>query len=183
MNELEKDLTIDVQRLDSEWIKLPSLYFAYREEADKLDAMLRKAKVDLEIETSKADTEYRQHPRQYFGCDKATEAQVKNAVEADSHVVEVKLRIVDLTKRRAIVLSAVAALEMKRDSLKNLVALQNSEYFVSKPILPEDDSGNGGFEAQRRNIRREIRDRLKSPEESGDKPAAENGQPSNNQEK
>ena len=36
MSALEKDLTIDPAKLDVEWINLPSLYFAYREEADYL---------------------------------------------------------------------------------------------------------------------------------------------------
>lgn len=163
---LEKDLTIDIQRMDSEWITLPSLYFKYREEGDYLDIRLRKLKIELDFETAKLDGTVRSDPMTYVGVEKPTEAQIRCYIASSDKIFELQGKILELEKKRKLLASACAGLEMKRDSLKYLTQLINGEYFTTrcsdKSMLAHIAS-NG--EKTKRNIRREIRKRM-NPQKS-----------------
>lgn len=155
MNELEKDLSIDIDRLGSEWLLLPSMYFKYREEADYVDTLIAKKKVELDVAIAELDQKVRATPKSYLGTEKPTEGCIKSFVDCDVEINGIKSEYIDLNKRRKLLSSAIAALEIKRDSLKNLVTLYNSEYFSSRPM--DGQSDNAG---DRRNIRREIKARI-----------------------
>lgn len=158
---LEKDLTIDIQRMDTEWITLPSLYFKYREEGDYLDIRLRKLKIKLDFETAKLDGLVRADPMSYVGVEKPTEAQIRCYIGSSDEVFEIQTKILELEKKRKLLASAVAGLEMKRDSLKYLTQLINGEYFTTRctdgKVLASIASDS---EKTKRNIRREIRKRM-----------------------
>ena len=156
MNELEKDLTINPDKLDVEWMLLPSLYFKDREEADYVDTLLAKKKMELDVAMAELDQKIRATPKSILGVDKPTENGIKAYVDSDVGINRIKSEYIDLTKRRKLLASAITALEMKRDSLKNLVLLYNGEYFSSRPV-----SGIGDVSAgDKRNIRREIKARI-----------------------
>lgn len=163
---LEKDLTIDISRMDSEWITLPSLYFKYREEGDYLDIRLRKLKIELDFETAKLDGLVRGDPLTYVGVEKPTEAQIRCYIGSSDKVFEIQEKILIVEKKRKLLASAVAGLEMKRDSLKYLTQLINGEYFTTRcsdgNVLAHIASNS---ETTKRNIRREIRKRM-NPQKS-----------------
>lgn len=160
MNELEKDLSIDTQRLDAEWTKLPLLYFRYREEMDYVDTLIKKEKLRLDCEIAKADAEARLTPKVILLVEKPTETQIKNYVESKPGIVEIKEKIIDLTKRQKLFASAVSGLEMKRDALKNLVQIMNSEYFTTRNNEEVQQAVNPELEISKRNLRREVKMRL-----------------------
>lgn len=165
--ELEKDLSIDPNRLDAEWIKLPGLYFKYREEADYLDSLARKKKMQIEYEGSQLDASVRLDPRQYLGVEKPTEAQVRCFIEGNENIFKLKEEMFEIEKKKKLVISACSSLEMKRDALKNLVQLLNGEYFSTKRIdgvmTPFVDNEK---QTVQRNIRREIRGRMNKKKEN-----------------
>lgn len=156
MNELERDLTVNPDKLDVEWMLLPSLYFKYREEADYVDTLLSKKKMELDIAIAELDRKIRATPKSILGIDKPTENSIRSCIDCDIEINGIKTEYIDLTKRRKLLASAISALEMKRDSLKNLVSLYNGEYFSSKPVNGIGDINAG----DRRNIRREIKARI-----------------------
>ena len=158
---ISKDLTIDPERLDSEWIALPSLYYQYREECDFLDIRARKKKIQLEFEMSKLDGQIRLDPIAHLGVEKPTEAQIRCFIESNEKVYGIRCEMLEIEKKRKLVASVCAGLEMKRDALKNLVQLTNSEYYsirrtngeLLKEIMNESN-------ATKRTVRREIKSRL-----------------------
>lgn len=163
MNPLEKDLTIDFSQLDIEWINLPSLYFKYREETDYLEVQARKKKLKLDFEISRLDGQIRLDPKNYIGVEKPTETQIKCFIDSDENIFSIKCEMLEIEKKKKLLSSACQALEMKRDALKNLVQLLNGEYFTTKRInVPSDEKGVVGLDIERRNIRREIKQRMNS---------------------
>lgn len=157
MAELEQDLNVDLTRLDAEWVKLPQLYFKYREEADYVESSIQRKKLDLEQKAATVDKDVRQNPELYLGEKKYTEAMVKAFVDSAPDVVAVKEELLNLGKKKRLLASAIAALEIKKDSLKNLTTLYASEYFVSSP-----GDGSGTLpDVSKKNIRREIKNRMK----------------------
>lgn len=158
---LDKDLTIDIERLDSEWISLPSTYYLYREEADYLDIKLRKLKIKLDFSVAELDGKVRLDPKQYFGVDKTTETQIRSYIESNENILAIKEEMLEVEKKKKLLSSACEALEMKRDALKNLVVLMNGEYFSTKSVkIDFNDVVAKNNEESKRNIRREMRDRL-----------------------
>lgn len=172
MSVLEKDLTIDFSRLDVEWINLPSLYFKYREETDYLETRMRKKKLKLEFETSQLDGKIRLDPKNYIGVEKPTETQIRCFIESDENIYSIKSEMLELEKKKKLLASACSALEMKRDALKNLVQLLNGEYFTTKaigPSVPVAENGSCDMNIERRNIRREIKERMNSKQKENEK--------------
>lgn len=170
MSSLEKDLTIDFSRLDVEWINLPSLYFKYREETDHIEIRMRKKKMMLDFEMSQLDGRVRLDPKNYIGVEKPTETQIKCFIESDEKIFTIRTEILELEKKRKLLASACQSLEMKRDALKNLVQLLNGEYFSTKRISVQAE-GEVPFasDIERRNIRREIKERMNSTKKENEK--------------
>ena len=160
-NELEKDLTINIENLIEEWIQLPSIYFAYREEADYLDISMRKQKMKLDFAIAELDGKVRKEPAIYLGVEKPTENQIKCYIESHEDVFSIREKMLETEKKRKLLVSACNALEMKKDALKNLTNLQNSEYFSLSSVKTDfTDIVQNGQEKVSRNIRREILGRL-----------------------
>lgn len=160
MNELEKDLTIDPSRLDIEWIGLPSIYFKYREEEDDTEMRMRKLKLKIDFEVSKLDGQIRLDPSSFTKSEKPTESQIKCCIESNESIFELRMKMLDLEKRKKLLSSASSALEMKRDALKNLVTLLTGEYFSTKTYSKKDGETIEGNFNSKRNVRREIRERM-----------------------
>ena len=170
MYELEKDLTIDFSQLDVEWINLPSIYFKYREETDYIEIKMRKKKMKLDFEMSSLDGRIRLDPKNYIGVEKPTETQIRCFIESDDKVYAIREEMLELEKRKKLLSSACQALEMKRDALKNLVQLLNGEYFTTKRIgVSVDNELSINMNTERRNIRREIKQRMNSTTKENEK--------------
>lgn len=160
-NALTTDLTININCLDAEWLTLPSLYFKYREESDYLDIRLRKAKMKLDFESAKLDSQIRSDPKNYFNIEKPTETQIRCFIQSSDMAFEIENEIIELERKKKVLASAIASLEMKRDALKNLTQLLNGEYFttrrVDKDVLQHMEKNQ---DIEKRNIRREMRVRM-----------------------
>ena len=99
-NELEKDLTINIENLIEEWIQLPSIYFAYREEADYLDISMRKQKMKLDFAIAELDGKVRKEPAIYLGVEKPTENQIKCYIESHEDVFSIREKMLETEKKR-----------------------------------------------------------------------------------
>ena len=158
---ISKDLTIDPERLDAEWIVLPSVYYQYREEADILDIRARKKKLQLDFEMAKLDGEVRLEPVARLGVEKPTEAQIRCYIESHETIYNIRCEMLEIEKKKKMVASICSGLEMKRDALKNLVQLINSEYYSIRRTNGELTKDLGDINATaKRIVRRDVKSRL-----------------------
>ena len=120
----------------------------------------------LDFEMAKLDSVVRLDPKEYLGVEKPTEAQIRCYIEANDLIYQIKEEVIEIDKKKKLLASACSALEMKRDALKNLVQLMNGEYFTTKR---SDGLVNSAIADDRketkRNVRREIRERMNNQTE------------------
>lgn len=132
----EKDVTIDENSLDIEWIEQPKLMLKYGTTLSDGVRALEFAKEQLEVVRAELDKEIRQNPEK-FEIQKITESVVQNTIllqekyqEQNNKVIEAK-HTVDMAK------TAVRSMDGKKDALENLVRLHGQQYFAG-PSVPRD---------------------------------------------
>ena len=75
----EKDITIDPEALDVEFLRQASLMLKYCQHSARMRMEVDKAKQDLDIAKAEADKKIRDDPESY-GINKVTETAIANAV-------------------------------------------------------------------------------------------------------
>ncbi len=149
--DFEKDINIDPDNLDIEWMEQPELVYKYSKAVAESEDELSIAKLDMdmtknELEKVRASTELhiRANPEHYGLAKKPTEASVKSAIALEKEVLDTQKEYYDtikkLNKAKDIVntfRSALKAIEAKRPALENLVKLLLSNYY-SGPIEPRN---------------------------------------------
>lgn len=136
MDEYSRDVAIDHNALDIEWIEQPSLMLKYGRKSAEARRSADLAKEELEVTKASLDSEIRSNPEK-FGLAKVTEGSIQSAVllspqyqEANQKYIEAKYEM-DLTRY------AVDSISMKKDALENLVRLHGQEYFAG-PKMPRN---------------------------------------------
>jgi len=146
----QKDIIIDPDSLDLEWLDQASLFMKYARGAAIARADLDQAKENLDLVRSTLDKEIRANPDK-FEIDKITETVVTNTIigilefqKANEKVLQAKFEV-DIAQ------SAVNAMNQRKDALENLVKLHGMSYFAG-PKVPRDLS----FEAQKKHNQSEV---------------------------
>ena len=154
----ERDVSIDPDALDVEWLRQPMNYLTYAQEAARLDAIMKNAKEAMEVLYAQLDRDTRRSSEK-----KLTEAQVEAAIFTDSRYQEVKAVFGDAVYNYNISIAAVKAMDHKRTALENLVKLYQGSYFAGprEPRNLNDEYNKKGFQQMgEERTRDEIRSRM-----------------------
>jgi len=154
----ERDVSIDPDALDVEWLRQPMNYMMYAQEAARLDAIMKNAKEAMEVLYAQLDRDTRRSSEK-----KLTEAQVEAAILTDSRYQEVKAVFGDAVYNYNISIAAVKAMDHKRTALENLVKLYQGSYFAGprEPRNLNDEYNKKGFQQMgEERTRDEIRSRM-----------------------
>lgn len=134
-NEFDKDVSINPEALDVEWLRQPRLVAKYSEALASAKESMTRAKDSIDVVKAEVDGELRAG----FAADakKPTEAAIAAMVlQAQSYQDANEAYLV--AKRRAdMVQAAVTALDHKKAALENLVRLFGQNYFAG-PREPRD---------------------------------------------
>jgi hypothetical protein len=154
----ERDVSIDPDALDVEWLRQPMNYMTYAQEAARLDAIMKNAKEAMEVLYAQLDRDTRRSSDK-----KLTEAQVEAAVLTDSRYQEAQATFSDATYEYNICIAAVKAMDHKRAALENLVKLYQGSYFAGprEPRNLTDEYNKKGFQQMGEDrTRDQIRSRM-----------------------
>jgi hypothetical protein len=155
----ERDVSIDPDALDIEWLRQPMNYMTYAQEAARLDSAMKRAKESMEVTYAQIDREVRRTSDK-----KLTEAQVSAAILTDVRYKEAQGIFNDATYEYNICIAAVKAMDHKRAALENLVKLYQGSYFAGprEPRNLNDEYSKKGFRQMgEERTRDEIRARMR----------------------
>ena len=167
---MNNDLRINVDELDKEWTMLPQIYGEYSEKAEMVDIELRKAKMRYGMRRADISKHIRENSKEYaaeYGVSSLTEGFISTLVDSDEEIKQIQLEIISLERNKRLYATAVKGLEMKRDALKNLTNLFQSEYFSIPGVtrkIEEYRAEQERFEG--RDIRKEIKKKLRQSRET-----------------
>ncbi len=140
----EKDLRIDEDALDIEFLNQPNLYFKYSREQAKAKAELERAKQSFEIARAELASDIRKNPDTY-GLVKATNDAVNETILSYLGDTRMSNEPVQITQEKLLTIqhdydlvnAALRAIEQRKSSLENLVKLMLGNYF-SAPLEPRN---------------------------------------------
>ena len=158
----EKDLAIDRDRLDWEWLNQPQLFFRYARAATEAKTQADAAKERLELTRANLDSSVRGNPDKW-GLSKPTEAAISSAILRDEGYQDEQKVLAKAQADAALLAVAVRAMEQRKSALENLVRLHGQDYF-STPREPDN---------AKEEVRERIKDRSNQQMVSGMKAAAE----------
>jgi hypothetical protein len=151
----EKDISIDENALDIEWLEQPSLVFKYSQWSAKCKLEVDRASEKLNIIKAELDQKVREDPEKY-GVSKVTENAISNAIISHSKYQDAKADYLDKKYEAEMAQAAVWALNDKKAALENLVRLNGQNYFAG-PSVPRDLSKEWIKKAEQRKVNSSIR--------------------------
>jgi len=134
--EWEKDVSIDENSLDVEWLRQAELMMKYSKLAAKFRLLQDKAKESLDLMKASLDLSIRTTPEEY-GLTKVTESAISNAITTDKAYTDCLAEYNQARYDAEIARAAVTALDHKKSALENLVKLFGQQYFAG-PSIPRD---------------------------------------------
>jgi hypothetical protein len=129
-------LEIDINKLDAEWLKQPSLFFDYAVKEAHARLRLDDAKTALDIAKAEADKAVRSNPMAY-GIAKVVNDAIASVITAMPKVQEAADEVRQAKYALDVLGAATKALEMRKSALERLVMLHGQNYF-SAPTVPEN---------------------------------------------
>ena len=136
MSNYEKDVTIDPDALDVEWLGQPGLIFKYSKKSAEVQQELSNAKEALELTKATLDKKIRTNPEKY-GIEKITETVVANTIISQDDFKEANQVYQEAQFEVNILRGVMDALNNKKSALENLVKLHGQNYFAG-PSVPRD---------------------------------------------
>jgi len=135
-NNYEKDVSIDPEQLDVEWLGQPGLIFKYSKKSAEVQQELSNAKEALELTKATLDKKIRSNPEKY-GIEKITETVVSNTIISQEDFKEANQVYQEAQFEVNILRGVMDALNNKKSALENLVKLHGQNYFAG-PSVPRD---------------------------------------------
>lgn len=130
----EKDIEIDGEALDQEWLNQPRLVMQYTKYSAQKRKLLEEAKQNLDIAKAEADKKIRTNPEK-FGIEKITETVVANTILNEKGYKQAYTEYLEAKYEADMAQGAVNAFEHRKSALENLVRLFGQQYF-SGPNMP-----------------------------------------------
>lgn len=140
----EKDITIDPNALDLEWLDQAALMLRYCRHAEQTRKGLDYAKERLDIRRAELDKAMRSDPEK-FGIGRVSEGAIQNAILLDPDYQEISNDFLEAKYEANMAAAAVKAFDQRKSALENLVRLHAQQYFAG-PKVPRNLSD----EAERR---------------------------------
>lgn len=138
MRDYKKDIHINVQDLESEWINQPSLMVDYNDlyavaifERDEL-------KVKLEYTAAKLDSEIRKDYSKFGFDSKPTEAAIKNTIIFQKQYVKLMKKMLLAAKQANLMSGVRTSFEHRKKALENLVTLHVTGFYSEPRNKPKD---------------------------------------------
>ena len=132
----EKDIEIDENSLDIEWLDQPKKMLKYAKHAAQMRRELDISKQNLDIAKSEADKKIRNNPEKYK-IEKVTENTVAAAIIIESGYKTAYEEYLEAKYESEMASNALTAFEQRKSALENLVKLHGQQYF-SGPSVPRD---------------------------------------------
>jgi len=160
MSELnyEKDLRIDPNALDIEWLEQASVFMRYAEASAEAAREVDKAKELLEVTKAEVDSDIRQKTKK--GDKKPTEAAILGMVMQDPRYQQALSDYNDVKHESAILSAAVKAFEQRKVALENLVRLHGASYFAG-PSTPRELTPDFIAEAKGKRVASKARTKMR----------------------
>lgn len=134
--EFEEDKSIDPNELDVEVTRQCDVFFKWAERHISATMLVEKKEYEFAVLEARLELECRDDPEK-FGINNLTEAAVKAAIKASPRYTKAKEEILLLRTEGMLLAKAVAAIEMKKRMLDNLITLHGQEYFAG-PAVPRN---------------------------------------------
>jgi len=128
-SDYSKELEIDPNQLDIEWLRQPKLYFKYAQEAASAREQVDTVKLQLDITLAQVMQEVRSNP-EGFGIAKVTEAAIDAAVKQDKRVITKQQKLIEEKNNAEVLRAAVDSFDQRKCALENLVKLHLGSYFA-----------------------------------------------------
>lgn len=151
----ERDVTINQDALDVEWLDQPKLTFKYTAHESKCRKELEELKSELDIVSADLDKAIREDPEK-FGLPKITETAIRNVITAHPDFKEVQQAVRDAEYELNMAQAAVRSIYAKKDALENLVRLFGQQYFAG-PKVPRDLSKEWQTRQNQRSSDRKVK--------------------------
>jgi hypothetical protein len=132
----EKDVTIDEEGLDTEWLSQPRLMLTYGNHAAEKRKEVDIAKEKLDVVKAELDRKIRMEPS-FFGLSKLTETVIQNTIIVQTKYTEASENYIEAKYELDMAMAAVRAIDQKKQALENLVKLHGQQYFAG-PKVPRD---------------------------------------------
>lgn len=138
MSELnyEKDVTINEDALDVDWLEQPRLMIRYSRYAAECRYEYEQAKTNVDVVKAELDKQVRNNPSE-FGIEKPTEGAINSAIQASEKFQEAQKALHQAQYDLNVAQAAVKSIDGKKDALENLVRLHGQQYFAG-PKVPRD---------------------------------------------
>jgi len=134
----EKDISIDEEALDIEWLEQPRLMMQYSKHLAQARMELDELKQALEITKAEIDRKIRATPEKYK-LEKITDKSIESITITSSEYKQAFQEYLDAKYEADMAMSAVRAFEQRKEALENLVRLHGQQYFAG-PKVPRDIS-------------------------------------------
>ena len=151
----EKDVNIDPNSLDVEWLEQPNLMLKYGRIAAQTKLDMDKAKEKLEVVKAELDKDIRLNPEKY-DIAKLTESVVANTILLQPEYKEASEAYIEATYEFNMARYAVQAISDRKDALENLVKLHGMQYFAG-PSVPRDLSKEWEAKQKQKKVDSKIR--------------------------
>ena len=135
----ERDVSIDPEALDTEWLKQAELMRKYASHAALAKKEMDEAKERLEVGKARIEMSIRKAPEE-FGLSKATEGAIQSTILLQPEYQELFREYTEAKYENDIAIAAVRAIDQKKTALENLVKLLAASYFAG-PKTPRDLTG------------------------------------------
>ena len=132
----EKDLTIDSEALDVEWLGQAELMRRYTHHAANMKKGMDEAKEQMDVAKAQLDMGIRSAPNKY-GLEKVTEGALQSLILLQPQCQKLSQAYIDAKYEYDIAVGAVRSMDQRKDALENLVRLLNASYFAG-PQTPRD---------------------------------------------
>lgn len=134
--DFEKDVMIDPDALDVEWLEQPRLMLKYGQIAAEAKNTADNLKEALDSFKAGLDLDIRKEPEK-FGIAKITEGAIQSAILQDDKHKELSEELANARYEAEMAKVASMAISTRKDALENLVRLFGMQYFAG-PNLPRD---------------------------------------------
>lgn len=132
----EKDVEIQHDALDVEWLGQPQLMRRYTKHAADKKAEMDRAKELVDFTKAELDKEIRLEPEK-FGITKITESVVLNTILMCKIYKNVMEDYIECRYEHQVAQGVVTAIDHKKTALESLVKLHGQQYFAG-PSVPRD---------------------------------------------
>jgi len=133
----EKDISIDEDALDVEWIEFPMKFFQYANELAGYDSRAKRAGEMVKSVHAELTLKIASSPEKFLKEVKPTVANVEACVQLHPDLISAKEKQSQAEYDKVQALNALQAMNGKKTALENLVKLHGQSYFAG-PSVPRD---------------------------------------------